>query len=235
MISRRPRTTKAPSVTTNALLGLLAVRPWTAYELTGQMRRALRWAWPRTEANLYNEIKRLAPSGLATAIEESAGGRVRTRYEITEAGRESVASWLATDPAPVQVQFETLLRVFLADQGSREELLSAIRATRRQTLASVAEVIGVVEDYAGDAPPYPERAHLNGLFIAFIARFVEAVVSWCDEAEQEVASWPDTAGVGHTERTRRLVEEALGFYRDALASNADELTGSARPRRSGPA
>ena len=57
------------SPTTYALLGLLAIRSWTAYELTGQMRRALRYAWPRSEANVYSEIKRLVLRGLAEAVE----------------------------------------------------------------------------------------------------------------------------------------------------------------------
>src|SRR5262245_19492056 len=91
------------STTAHALVGLLAVRSWTAYELTQQMRRALRWAWPRTQANLYNETKRLVPLGLATAVEEDQGPRSRTRYEITAEGKEELAAWLRTDPAPAQV------------------------------------------------------------------------------------------------------------------------------------
>lgn len=207
---------KPPSVTTHALLGLLSLRPWTAYDLTGQMRRALRYAWPRTEANLYSEIKQLAPRGLADAVEEETGTRVRTRYEITEAGRSAVTAWLGTAPSPVQVQFEAVLRVFLADQGTKDDLLEAIRSTRRQLVGSVAEVIDVVEDYAGDDPPYPDRAHLNGLFIGYVASFVRSVMDWCDVVEDEVESWPDTAGVGHTERTRQMVQDALVYYRSII-------------------
>lgn len=207
---------RPPSVTTHALLGLLALRPWTAYDLTAQMRRALRYAWPRTEANLYSEIKQLAGRGFATASEEESGGRVRTRYEITDAGRQAVADWLRTEPGPVQVQFETLLRVFLADQGDKETLLAAIAATRRQTVEAIAEVIPVIEDYAGDAPPFPDRAHLNGLFIAFMSDFIRLVMEWCETAEAEIETWPSTAGVGHTDGTRRMVEEALAYYRSVL-------------------
>jgi DNA-binding PadR family transcriptional regulator len=207
---------RQPSITTHALLGLLALRPWTAYELTAQMRRALRYAWPRTEANLYNEIKQLSSRGLAHASEEESGGRTRTRYEITDVGREAVAAWLRTEPTPVQVQFETLLRVFLADQGNRDELLAAIRATREQTIAAVAEVLPIAEDYAGDTPPFPDRAHLNGLFIAFIADFLHLVLDWCDSAEREIATWPAAAGVGHTDGTRRMVDRAVAYYRSVL-------------------
>lgn len=207
---------RPPSVTTHALLGLLSLRPWTAYDLTAQMRRALRYAWPRTEANLYSEIKQLAARGFATASEEGSGGRVRTRYEITDEGRQAVADWLQTEPGPVQVQFETLLRVFLADQGDKETLLAAIRATRRQTAEAIGEVIPVIEDYAGDSPPFPDRAHLNGLFIAFMSDFIRLVMEWCETAEAEIETWPATAGVGHTDGTRKMVEEALAYYQAVL-------------------
>ncbi len=220
MVNRIMATPKSPSVTTHALLGLLAIRPWTAYELTAQMRRALRWAWPRTEANLYNEIRQLAPRGLARATEEESGGRTRTRYEITDAGREALTAWLDTEPGLAQLQFETLLRLFIADQGDREQLLAAVHSSRRQIVETIADVIGVVEDYAGDEPPFPGRAHLNGLFIAFIADFVRVVLEWCDTAEQEIGSWPGVADVGHTKATKKMVDDALAYYRSVL--EADE-------------
>lgn len=209
------------STTAHALAGLLTLRSWTAYELTGQMRRALRWAWPRTEANLYNEIKGLVPHGLATSEEEVSGGRVRKRYQATEHARAAVGEWLRTAPAPVQVQFETLLRVFLADQGSMADLQNSIAATRRQTYEAIAEILPTVEEYAGANPPYPGRAHLNVLFIVFMADFFRTVLEWCDKVDEEVATWPDTAGVGHTTGTRHMVEDALAFYRSVVEENPE--------------
>jgi PadR family transcriptional regulator, regulatory protein AphA len=205
------------NTTSYALTGLLAIRSWTAYELTHQMRRALRWAWPRSEANVYSEIKRLVPHGLAVSVEEDTGTRKRTRYQITDEGRTALSDWLRTEPAPVQVQFETLLRVFLADQGSRRELEEALAATRRQVLQAIEEVLPIVEEYAGDEPPFPGRAHLNILFIDFIANFLRGVLEWCDRAEAEVETWEQTADVGRTPGTRRMIDDALAFYRSTLS------------------
>jgi PadR family transcriptional regulator, regulatory protein AphA len=207
-----------PTTTARALLGLLAIRPWTAYELTGQMRRALRWAWPRSEANLYSEVKRLVPQGFAGSVEEGEGRRARTRYEITEAGRAEVASWLGTHPpAPPQVQIEALLRVFLADLGTVEDLQRTIEETRAQILDVAEDAVPILEDYISDAPPFPERAHLNVLFMHFFAGFVDHVLAWCDDTEAEVGTWRGTtAGVGLTPGTRRMLEGALAGYRLVL-------------------
>ena len=206
-----------PSTTQRALLGLLAIRPWTAYDLTQQMRRALRWAWPRSEANLYNEVKRLVPNGFATAVEEETGGRSRTKYEVTEQGREEVRAWLDSQPpAPPQVEFEALLRLFLADQGSVEQLGRTIAETRAQILEQLELGVVIAEDYL-HAPPFPERAHLNVLFMHFSAGFARHVLTWCDDVEAEIATWPGTAtDVGLTPGTRQMLEQTLAYYRWTL-------------------
>lgn len=217
-----------PTTTGLALTGLLGVRSWTAYELTHQMRRALRWAWPRSEANLYNEIKRLADQGLAAAVEERAGGRSRTRYQVTDAGRRSVNEWLGSHPpSPPQVQFEAMLRLFLADQGSLEQLRRTVADTRSQALDLAEQALPILEEYAADGVPYPDRMHLNVLFIHFYAGFVELILRWCDETEAEMDTWSGrTAGVGATPGTRRMLEDALDFYRATLRQHGRTEVGA---------
>ena len=50
---------KSLTTTSYAVLGLLALRPWTTYELAKQVQRSLDWFWPRAERKLYDEPKRL--------------------------------------------------------------------------------------------------------------------------------------------------------------------------------
>src|SRR5262245_57934117 len=104
------------STTSYAVLGMLAVRPWSAYELTKQMRRSLAYCWPKAESVLYDEPKRLVRLGLASANQEPAGGsRTRAVYAITDAGRAALRAWLATEPAPPRFELEPLLRLLYAD------------------------------------------------------------------------------------------------------------------------
>src|ERR1043165_8575423 len=67
----------APAVTTTsyAILGLLAVRSWSTYELTQQMDRSLGRFWPRAQSKLYEEPRKLVALGLAVGETEQAGGR----------------------------------------------------------------------------------------------------------------------------------------------------------------
>ena len=119
-----PRTT-----TSYAILGLLAVRPWTTYELAKQVRRSLNWFWPRAERKLYDEPKRLVADGLATATEGFTGRRKRTTYAITAEGRAELARWLGEPSAPPTYEFEAMVRVFFADAGDLDQLRATLRRT----------------------------------------------------------------------------------------------------------
>lgn len=124
------------TTTSYAILGLLALRDHTTYELTKQMQRTVGYIWPRAERKLYDEPKRLVAAGYAEAVQDLVGRRRRTTYSITPAGREALARWLGTEPAPPAMEFEGMLRVLFADQG---------------TSTSSA-------DHSGPSPPTPPHA-----------------------------------------------------------------------------
>ena len=114
------------------ILGLLALRPFSAYELAQQIHRGLRYMQPASERNLYAEPKRLAAAGLVRMRRQQVGRRSRTIYEITPAGRDALRRQLATPPAPPQLEFEALQRLIFADQASKQDLLAALDTTSRQ-------------------------------------------------------------------------------------------------------
>jgi DNA-binding PadR family transcriptional regulator len=213
--------TTSDSTTTSALLGLLAIRPWTAYELTQQMQRALRWAWPRSEAGIYAKIKELEPAGLATAVEEGVGNRIRTRYEITAAGRDAAREWLRTEPAEPRVELEILLRLFLADLGEPGDLRQALTATRHQVAEQLGSLGDILDEYAGESAPFPDRAHINVLFMHFSTGWLVHLLNWCDAVDAELETWSSTAGVGMSPRIRQLLDRTRDLHRDAVARTDD--------------
>lgn len=195
--------------TTFALLGLLAVRSWTAYELAGQAARSLRYFWPRSEAHVYAEVKRLVELGFADAETETNGRRSRTSYSITAEGRVALRRWLATAPAEPQLEVEALLRLMFADQGDLDDILGTLRATR-ESMAAVRRVgMGQIRDYLETGGPFPERLHIIALMTMFYTDFAELVERWTREAEAEVATWPGTAEVGLTAGTRAMLERVV--------------------------
>ena len=195
------------TTTSYAILGLLDIREWTAYDLTQQARRSLAHVWPISESQLYAEPKRLASEGLIT-IRNGAAGPTRTRQvlRITAKGRKALRGWLATEPAAPRVQMEVLVRVLFGTAGTREDLLAALDATRRSAQAAYDEGRAVLTTYRTGGNPFPERLHANVIWMVFVHDLLLLTLQWVDFARAEVAAWPDVAtGVGG-DRLDRLVE-----------------------------
>src|SRR5689334_20936508 len=129
MATRQPASPALTS-TSYAILGLLAVQPWTTYELAQQMHRALGKFWPRAESKLYEEPKKLVARGLAVASKESTGKRPRTVYSITAQGRRALADWVPTPGAGPVLEFESLIKVFYAEHGTKADLLATLARLR---------------------------------------------------------------------------------------------------------
>src|SRR5260221_5565008 len=102
------------STTSFALLGLLAIRGWNAYDLNQQGHRSIGRFWPRADSNLYEAAKSLVDHGLARATREFVGRRPRTVYSITPAGREALSRWVAESGKGPVTEFEGLLQVVFA-------------------------------------------------------------------------------------------------------------------------
>jgi DNA-binding PadR family transcriptional regulator len=177
------------TTTSYALLGLLAVRPWTTYELAQQVRRSLNWFWPRAERKLYDEPKRLVAAGYATAREEFTGRRKRTVYEITDAGRSALADWLRGPSAPPSTENEALVRVFFADGGDLEALRSTIAGMEEGARERLAEL----EEMAAGEYPFPERRHISDLCMRLQQQQEQTILDWAAWARTEVARWRATS------------------------------------------
>jgi DNA-binding PadR family transcriptional regulator len=200
---------RRPGTTTYALLALLAIQPWTGYELTQQLRRSLHYAWPRSEANLYNEQKQLVRLGWATVTEEAVGRRTRNRYRITPTGRRALRTWMRTEPDVPHLEVEGIVRMFFADQGSVDDLVQAIRHTGDRAGDAVLELAAFVEDYFATGGPFPDRLHAIALAADLLTDLLDRIESYAAEAATEVAGWETTAGAGLTPGARRRFEAVL--------------------------
>ena len=182
----------APLTTTSyAFLGLLAIKPWTTYELAQQMQRALGQFWPRAESKLYEEPKKLVAHGLARASSEMVGKRPRTVYTITAKGRRAMAAWLPTSGEGPVLEFEQLIKVFYAEHGTKEDLLATIASVRAWVDDRSIESRDISQGYLDGRGQFPERLPWLILSGQFLADFVAMVERWADWAAGVVEAWPD--------------------------------------------
>jgi PadR family transcriptional regulator AphA len=173
------------------VLGLLAIRDWTTYELAQQMQRGFGDIWSASRSMVFEEPKQLVALGLARAKTEHVGQRARTRYGITSKGRTALRRWLVEPGVPPAMQFEGLLKILLADTTDS--------STVRPTLAAATEWAAqmretgrqVAVEYAAGDGPFQERADLVSVSFAFLWDFADLVSRWASWAESQAGRWPD--------------------------------------------
>jgi PadR family transcriptional regulator AphA len=184
-VSRRDLTT-----TSYAILGFLAIQPWTTYELAQQMQRTMNRIWPRARSKLYEEPKKLVAHGLAEAQEDSVGKRPRTVYSITPAGRRALSSWLGTPSNGMALESEHLVKLFFADHGRTDDALATVGAARAWAREQLKDFAAVSSDYLEGEGPFSEREAVIVVGARFLVDFYASVVEWADWAESQMSEWP---------------------------------------------
>ena len=218
------------TATSYAILGLLAIRPWTTYELAKQMDRTLNRFWPRARSKLYEEPKKLVAQGLATATPGVHGRRPRTVYSITPRGRQALAAWLATESAPPVFESEHLLKVFYADSGSTDNVLATLTDLRAWIHERTLHNVRVATSYLEGSGPYPERFAILVLTGRFLDDQLEMMDRWASWATEIVRTWPaepreaipDAAAMA---ATARQAAERAKRYAAASDSNRHAAAG----------
>lgn len=183
----------SPPLTTTsyAVLGLLSVKPWSSYELTQQMDRSLGRIWPRAASKLYEEPKKLVSRGLARSATQRNGRRTRTVYTITAKGRQVLAEWLHQPGDGPALEFEQLLKVFFAENGTKGDLLATLAAAQAWARARCAESLAIGERYRTGSGPFSGRLPELQLTSRFLTDFYLLVGQWARWASAIVATWPD--------------------------------------------
>ena len=181
----------APTPTSYAILGLLALKPWTTYELAQQMERAVGQFWPRAESKLYEEPKKLVALGFARASSEMVGKRRRTVYTITGKGRKALARWVPTEGAGPAIEFEQLIKVFFAEHGTKDDLLATIAGVRETSAEALARSAPMPQAYLDGVGPFPERLPWVLLVSQFLLEFHLMTERWAEWASDVVEGWPE--------------------------------------------
>ena len=95
----------------HAILGLLARRPSTGYELTQDFDRSLRASWHASHSQIYPELARLESGGLVEVV--GRGARRSKTYAITATGHAELRRWLVETAPDRSQRSESGLRLFL--------------------------------------------------------------------------------------------------------------------------
>jgi PadR family transcriptional regulator, regulatory protein AphA len=195
------------TTTSYAVLAQVAVHPWSPYELAQQRVRYFRYVWPRAESAIYREVKRLSSMGLLRGRKDYVGKRARTVYSITAKGRKALRAWLDTPVSPFAMDFEAMIRLFIAPLGTKEQIVTTLEQVRRDAQEMLAFGGAVNQEFLDGVAITQDQAYIRALAVDFFISLLNTVEGWADRTLEEIGSWDDLGPDGKNERAIEKIRQ----------------------------
>ena len=169
----------------HALLGALADRPRSGYELLKHFEQSLAYAWPASHSQIYPELARLRDDGL---IEQTgAGARNSKTYAVTDAGLAEIRHWLRDTEPDRRVRSDAALRTFFLWLLEPEEARDELERERSYWRERLAELEAIEARPRG--PGRKEQAF--GIALEGGIRGIRTRLAWLDWAGRELGTNPE--------------------------------------------
>jgi DNA-binding PadR family transcriptional regulator len=191
---------KQLTTTSYAVLAQVALRPWSTYELARQRIRYFRYVWPRAESAIYREVKRLATMRLIAAKREYVGKRPRTVYSITGEGRQVLREWLDTPVSPFAMDFEAMIRLFIAPLGTTDQIVATLDQVRSDAQEMLRFGGAVKQEFLEGRAVLQDQVYIRALAVDFFVSLLRTVDSWAERTLAEIEGWKDLSPDGKNER-----------------------------------
>jgi len=157
---------------TPVVLGLLAMRPRSGYDIKTVVDRSTRFFWAASYGQIYPELRRLEQDGLIEGESVPNGARDRRVYKITAGGRKALEDWLLGDTVTIELRDESLLRLFFADALPAGQAIQLLEGRKRGHQQYV-EILREIEALPGGKDP----------------TFVDLVLHWGIDFNEWGAQW----------------------------------------------
>ncbi len=111
-----------------AMLGLLNLKPMSAYELERFAKESIGYFWNESYSNVHRTLKLLADAKLVKRIPET-GSRNKVTYQITSNGKHALSEWLSNHQNSSIYRDELLLKLFVSGRNDYPAILEDLRLT----------------------------------------------------------------------------------------------------------
>ncbi len=174
------------SRTAYALLGFLAWRPMSGYDLKQVIARSVGSFWAEGYAQIYPVLRRMSEAGwIAKRSECGTGQRTRHVYEITPSGRDRLRAWLDEPVAETPPRIELLLKVFFGSEVPVAVSVAHVEATRGRASERLAEYLSIATDLERRREHNPDALFWR-LTVDYGIEAMRARLRWCDRALAEL-------------------------------------------------
>ncbi|WP_068614649.1 PadR family transcriptional regulator [Paenibacillus tuaregi] len=162
-----------------AILGLLRIKPMSAYELVKFSKESIGLFWNESYGHIHKSLKQLELEGAVKIVEETTSGRQKKVYGVTEQGCDQLDSWLAQAPEEPVMRNELLMKVFVAKESQIPQLMSYIKAELEGS-RGVLEVLAGINAAVNSMES--KQAQLWLLTLDYGERYIRMTIEWCEHA-----------------------------------------------------
>jgi DNA-binding PadR family transcriptional regulator len=178
-----PRQT-APLTLEHVLLALLDSRPMHGYELYHELSQAsgISLIWNITQSMLYVMLDKLEEHQfLSSTLVQSDAYPPRKVFQVTEAGRQSLAQWMSTPVRRARLlRQEFLAKLIVARRYGAAQALGLVRAQRQACQEWL-------DQLRADLPSKDAGRMDSWLVFSYRIHRLEAIMEWLDLCERELA------------------------------------------------
>jgi PadR family transcriptional regulator AphA len=184
-----------------AVLGLLARRPSSGYELGTRAAASIDNFWPLTRTHIYGELAKLEALGYIVGVEVVQEHLPDKRvYSVTPQGARALDAWLDNpDPGVPRPRQPMLVKLFFGERVAPEQAAALLTRYRSQVLAHRDRLVAAAAADAAAIAADPDSPRRFGRAAAlFGLRRAEADLAWVDEVWAELrlpAAELEVAGV----------------------------------------
>jgi DNA-binding PadR family transcriptional regulator len=148
------------------------------------MNEVTSFFWKESDGQLYPALKVLVEKGHIRQLDTTTE-RNKKVYEITDPGKNCLREWLIESPGTAQVRSEFLLKVFLSNELSREDLLSHLERERQLLKEKVSKLGGLMKTLEINKGN-PRVIESWGMTMELGLSLSEAELQWCERSIQRL-------------------------------------------------
>jgi len=161
------------------LLALLAKEPAHGYELKSQLEQIFGEAYPTPNiGQLYVTLQRLERDGLVQSQDVVQATRPNKRvYELTDAGREALLSWIDRTSEGPRVRDDFFMKLVLSQMSGTSDRLGLINRQRRHYLGQMRSLTDLAAVTSSQIP----RLLIEGAIL-----HLQADLDWLQRCQEEL-------------------------------------------------
>jgi DNA-binding PadR family transcriptional regulator len=184
------------SATAKVILGMLAAKPRSGYEIKQLVDSSARFFWAASYGQIYPELKKLEKQGLITGNDSSQGSRQRTTFDLTAAGKRAARQWISAPQEVLESRDEGLLKLFFAGSINKARAPQIARERAQASRAKAAQLRVIAEQVEAAGQPEGPAAKPDAGSLLVLRYGIDAsewTAEWFERAAEELER--ETTGV----------------------------------------